>query len=498
MSKVVPEWAGDVTTTYTYVGLSTTVAAVSVATGSTVETTAHITDPSGTDLAEAGLSRDGSGNPVYGEPTYLGRNGHGDVVWQADAAGTISGTVAYDPFGAKLAVAGSITTTQAWQSSTFDSASGLYYVVARWYSPALGRFLSVDPLAGNGGSPQTLDRYSYGAGDSINRIDPDGRCAYNANTHRNEDTAGAPCSASAKTYSDVNERAVRQVLVKLALSTGGSYRTYSVAEMADLNCVTNPSACAAEQVDPTAPYKPLKVAKGINGMIYRYHDTGRLLDGPLDLDETTAWKSCQERDQAACAVAESSHLREQYDREVQMGVDSLVTTLEVEAVIAGAAVCLFYCGALAAAAWTAGRAAATAAAPALAGAARTAASAATSGISRALASGAGTAGTACGSNKTCYELVDRVRPLVNQVQRINDAAAGEIYAGSMSNMPREVAWMTPFVRLAEIPVFGSLALAAAFGQEHGAPPAYSGAVPAPSPSPGPTPWSFPTPWSWPR
>ena len=200
VSKVVPEWAGDVTTTYTYVGLSTTVAAVSVAAGSTVETTAHITDPSGTDLAEASLSRDGSGNPVYGEPTYIGRNGHGDVVWQADAAGTISGTVAYDPFGAKLAVAGSITTTSAWQSSTFDSASGLYYVIARWYSPTLGRFLSLDPLAGNGGSPQTLDRYAYGAGDSINRIDPDGRCAYNANTHRTEDTAGAPCVGAAKGY----------------------------------------------------------------------------------------------------------------------------------------------------------------------------------------------------------------------------------------------------------------------------------------------------------
>ena len=200
MSKV----AGGVTTTYTYVGLSTTVATVSVATGSTVDTTAHVTDPSGTDLAEADLSRDGSGNPgVRSTPTYLGRNGHGDVVWQADATGTISGTVAYDPFGARLVTAGSITTTQAWQSSTFDSASGLYYVIARWYSPSLGRFLSVDPVAGDGGSPQTLDRYSYGAGDSINRIDPDGRCAYNANTHRTEDTPGAPCVGSAKSSGPV-------------------------------------------------------------------------------------------------------------------------------------------------------------------------------------------------------------------------------------------------------------------------------------------------------
>jgi RHS repeat-associated protein len=84
---------------------------------------------------------------------------------------------------ATLASAGSISTTQAWQSSILDSVTGLYYVIARWYSPALGRFLSVDPVAGNGSSPQTLDRYAYGAGDSINRVDPDGRvavCRYGA------------------------------------------------------------------------------------------------------------------------------------------------------------------------------------------------------------------------------------------------------------------------------------------------------------------------------
>jgi RHS repeat-associated protein len=123
------------------------------------------------------LTRDGSGNRVYGTPTYLGRNAHGDVVWQADATGAITGTQAYDPFGTTLAGAGSISTTQAWQSSILDSATGLYYVIARWYSPSIGRFLSVDPVAGSDSSPQTLDRYAYGAGDSINRVDPDGRAA---------------------------------------------------------------------------------------------------------------------------------------------------------------------------------------------------------------------------------------------------------------------------------------------------------------------------------
>jgi RHS repeat-associated protein len=176
LDRLVSEVVGGVTTTYAYVGLSDTVATVTTSSGSTSSTKAHITDAAGNDLAEAALTRDGSGHPVYSGPTYLGRNGHGDVVWQADATGAIAGTTAYDPFGAILYTAGSITTGSRWQSSTYDSASGLYYVIARWYSPGLGRFLSTDPVAGSSSSPQTLDPYSYGAGDSIGRSDPSGRC----------------------------------------------------------------------------------------------------------------------------------------------------------------------------------------------------------------------------------------------------------------------------------------------------------------------------------
>jgi RHS repeat-associated protein len=175
LDRLVTEVVGGVTSTYTYVGLTSTVASVVTSTGSTVSTTAHITDPSGTDLAEASLTQS-SGSLVYGTPSYLGRNGHGDVVWQANAAGAISGTAAYDPFGTSLHTAGAMTTSEAWQSSTYDSATGLYNVIARWYSTSLGRFLSIDPVEGSISAPGTLDRYSYGAGDSIDRSDPSGRC----------------------------------------------------------------------------------------------------------------------------------------------------------------------------------------------------------------------------------------------------------------------------------------------------------------------------------
>jgi uncharacterized protein RhaS with RHS repeats len=51
----------------------------------------------------------------------------------------------------------------------------LYYLRARYYNPATGRFLSRDPLDGNTIDPQSLHKYLYAGGDPINRIDPSGR-----------------------------------------------------------------------------------------------------------------------------------------------------------------------------------------------------------------------------------------------------------------------------------------------------------------------------------
>ena len=51
-----------------------------------------------------------------------------------------------------------------------DAAAGLYYVRARWYDPALGRFLSEDPIGLAGG----INNYAYAANDPVNLGDPMG------------------------------------------------------------------------------------------------------------------------------------------------------------------------------------------------------------------------------------------------------------------------------------------------------------------------------------
>jgi RHS repeat-associated protein len=55
-----------------------------------------------------------------------------------------------------------------------DAETGLDYAFARYYNPRLARFMSVDPLAGDVGDPQSLNRYAYVQNNSTNFTDPTG------------------------------------------------------------------------------------------------------------------------------------------------------------------------------------------------------------------------------------------------------------------------------------------------------------------------------------
>jgi RHS repeat-associated protein len=93
----------------------------------------------------------------------------------ANSSGTVTGTLAQFPFGE--ITSGSFPTKWAFTNYERDNAagdSGLDYAYARFYSNRLGRFMSMDPLSGSLGNPQSLNRYAYSANDPINKIDPTG------------------------------------------------------------------------------------------------------------------------------------------------------------------------------------------------------------------------------------------------------------------------------------------------------------------------------------
>ena len=62
-----------------------------------------------------------------------------------------------------------------YRGEQYDPDLGLYYLRARYYNPATGRFLSRDPEDGKRKDPASFHKYLYANGDPLNRIDPRGR-----------------------------------------------------------------------------------------------------------------------------------------------------------------------------------------------------------------------------------------------------------------------------------------------------------------------------------
>ncbi|HLY97701.1 MAG TPA: RHS repeat-associated core domain-containing protein [Candidatus Angelobacter sp.] len=92
---------------------------------------------------------------------------------QASGTGAVTRTFGHFPFGESWYETG---TADKWKFTTYerDSESGLDYAQARFNSPALGRFISLDPVSGSIGDPQSLNRYAYAHNDPVNLTDPSG------------------------------------------------------------------------------------------------------------------------------------------------------------------------------------------------------------------------------------------------------------------------------------------------------------------------------------
>jgi RHS repeat-associated protein len=90
-----------------------------------------------------------------------------------DSNGNVVHTYGSYPFGETWYETG---TLDKWKFTTYenDSESGLNYATARFQSPRLGRFMSIDTLAGQHANPQSLNRYTYVNNDPINLTDPSG------------------------------------------------------------------------------------------------------------------------------------------------------------------------------------------------------------------------------------------------------------------------------------------------------------------------------------
>jgi RHS repeat-associated protein/uncharacterized repeat protein (TIGR01451 family) len=113
---------------------------------------------------------------VNGVPTphFYGYDGGLNVRFLTDASGAISDTYDYDAYGNLINKTGSTTNNYLYRGEQFDSDLGLYYLRARYYNPATGRFLGRDPAPGDVTAPETFHKYSYAGNNPANFVDPTG------------------------------------------------------------------------------------------------------------------------------------------------------------------------------------------------------------------------------------------------------------------------------------------------------------------------------------
>jgi len=139
--------------------------------------------------------RDGTGvsyliGDVQGSATVLIPAGDGT----GDPDAVVASRNAYTPYGVTRGD-DNLATDRGWLGQVEDQSSGLTYLNARYYDPAIARFISPDPLM-DPTDPRTLDPYRYADNNPIQFSDASGlavSCAgqtgqayINCNTYSNE------------------------------------------------------------------------------------------------------------------------------------------------------------------------------------------------------------------------------------------------------------------------------------------------------------------------
>jgi len=106
-----------------------------------------------------------------GTTSYYEQDDLGSVTSLSNGAGSLAQTYTFDSFGNQTASSGSLTNPFRFAGREFDTESGLYFMRARYFDPATGRFISEDPND-KGSLYDDLNRYAYTENNPTNWTDP--------------------------------------------------------------------------------------------------------------------------------------------------------------------------------------------------------------------------------------------------------------------------------------------------------------------------------------
>jgi RHS repeat-associated protein len=112
---------------------------------------------------------------------YYHYNAHGDVIMVTKAGATTKETLivasyVYDAWGNIVYKEGPYADKNPYRYAgyQFDAETNHYYLMARYYTPKSGVFLSVDPDPGDDDDILTQNGYTYANNNTVMLVDPDG------------------------------------------------------------------------------------------------------------------------------------------------------------------------------------------------------------------------------------------------------------------------------------------------------------------------------------
>jgi len=125
----------------------------------------------------ARVNFDATGTPE--SKTFYHSDHLGSNIAITDATSTVEWDRVYLPYGEGFndPNVDFLQNTHEYTAKELDEDIGLYYYGARYYNPAIGRFMSVDPAGGDLTDPQSWNRYAYVQNNPYKYVDPDGEFA---------------------------------------------------------------------------------------------------------------------------------------------------------------------------------------------------------------------------------------------------------------------------------------------------------------------------------
>ncbi len=118
----------------------------------------------------------GASDPEANGVFYLLKDHLGSTNLILDSSGNVTSEMRYKAWGETRFASGTAPTTFAYTGQRQEPDLGFYYYKARWYDPALGRFMQADTVIPTSGNPISLDRCAYASDNPLKRIDPNGHC----------------------------------------------------------------------------------------------------------------------------------------------------------------------------------------------------------------------------------------------------------------------------------------------------------------------------------